>query len=74
MNVIIEKPSEGNVIMTHGLLQAKLLVFQTNKYHVSVSGLVDRDCVLIDPKDRTFLGKRGYERAWRWAYRRLINL
>jgi hypothetical protein len=74
MNVTIEKPSEGNVVMACGLLQAELLVFQGDTYHVNVSGLIDNDHVLIKPKNRTFIGKRGYERAWRWAYRRLIKI
>ena len=69
MRVLISHPSDKVIHMDVDSQGQSTLTRHLNKYYY-----VSYICLTKKIKrKRVYVGKRGFERAWRWCYRNLIN-
>lgn len=77
MRVIISRPTDDVIHMDNldKHLQSRVMShssYSPSRYLANFTKC-NENKVAIFKTSKLYIGKRGFERAWRWAYRNLIN-
>ncbi len=75
MEVFISQPVDSvihmDIFSKH--LQSRVMSHSEGQRYLANFTKCDKNNVAIFKTSKLYRGKRGFERAWRWAYRKLIN-
>jgi hypothetical protein len=78
MKVLITKPTESNINMnlaSDSSLQSRVMHYATYNLPRCLANFTryNKNGEAIFKTSKLYIGNKSFERAWRWAYRNLIN-